>query len=78
MGSAGLGPLGTAVFLAEFVEPGRPFDPAWTESLRARMPHEMDAVLREVVDARVRHVGEGGEVHPMTLAFHRAVMGARG
>jgi HD superfamily phosphohydrolase YqeK len=78
LGFAGFGLLGKALYLADFMEPGRTFDPAWTASLRARMPGEMDAVLREVVDARVRHVGEGGEVHPVTLAFHRAVTGARG
>jgi HD superfamily phosphohydrolase YqeK len=78
LGFAGFGTLGKALYLADFMEPGRTFDPAWTASLRARMPQEMDAVLREVVDARVRHVGEGGEVHPLTLAFHRAVTGAQG
>ncbi|HET6763445.1 MAG TPA: HD domain-containing protein [Longimicrobiaceae bacterium] len=74
LGSASFGMLGKALYLADFMEPGRSFDPAWTASLRARMPGEMAEVLREVVDARVRHVGGSGEVHPATRAFHRAVM----
>jgi HD superfamily phosphohydrolase YqeK len=78
LGSARFGLLGRALYLADFMEPGRTFDPPWTASLRERMPEEMDEVLREVVDARVRHVGEGGEVHPLTLEFHRAVTGAQG
>jgi HD superfamily phosphohydrolase YqeK len=76
LGFAGFGTLGKALYLADFMEPGRTFDPEWTASLRARMPDELDAVLRDVVSARVRHVGEAGEVHPLTLEFHRAVTGA--
>jgi HD superfamily phosphohydrolase YqeK len=74
LGSARFRTLGKALYLADFMEPGRTFDETWTASLRARMPGEMDAVLREVVDARVRHVGGSGDVHPTTLRFHEAVM----
>ncbi|HET6233144.1 MAG TPA: HD domain-containing protein [Longimicrobiaceae bacterium] len=74
LGYAGFGRLGRALYLADFMEPGRRFDPEWTASLRAHMPREMDAVLREVVEARVAHVdGETGSVHPLTLAFRDAV-----
>jgi 2-amino-4-hydroxy-6-hydroxymethyldihydropteridine diphosphokinase len=66
--------LGRALYLADFLEPGRTFSPEWTESLRRRMPREMDAVLREVVDARIGHVmRSGGTVHPETKAFHAQV-----
>ncbi|MDB4951038.1 MAG: hypothetical protein JWM27_3687 [Gemmatimonadetes bacterium] len=75
LGCACFGRLGRALYLADFMEPGRTFDVAWTASLRARMPAEMHAVLRDVVEARVRHVEEGGAVHPLTLEFHRAVCG---
>jgi HD superfamily phosphohydrolase YqeK len=75
LGYAGFGRLGRALYLADFMEPGRRFDPEWTASLRARMPREMEAVLREVVAARVAHVdGETGSVHPLTLAFRDAVV----
>jgi 2-amino-4-hydroxy-6-hydroxymethyldihydropteridine diphosphokinase len=74
LGSARFGRLGRALYLADFLEPGRTFTPKWTESLRQRMPHELDAVLREVVEARVKHVlGKGGTLHPETLALHAQI-----
>jgi 2-amino-4-hydroxy-6-hydroxymethyldihydropteridine diphosphokinase len=78
VGSPRFGTLGRALYLADFLEPGRTFDPEWTASLRRRMPGEMDAVLAEVVEARVGHVIEnGGTVHPETKAFHAQVHEAR-
>ncbi|HEX8241907.1 MAG TPA: HD domain-containing protein [Longimicrobium sp.] len=74
LGCPRFGLLGRALYLADFLEPGRTFSPEWTEQLRRRMPHEMDAVLREVVEARVGHVMKsGGTVHPETKAFHAQV-----
>lgn len=74
LGSPRFGALGRALYLADFLEPGRTFRPEWTAELRARMPREMDAVLREVVEARVGHVsGYGGTLHPETRAFHAEV-----
>jgi 2-amino-4-hydroxy-6-hydroxymethyldihydropteridine diphosphokinase len=76
LGCARFQTLGRALYLADFLEPGRSFSPEWTESLRRRMPREMDAVLREVVDARIGHVEEnGGILHPETKAFHAQVQG---
>lgn len=76
LGSPRFGTLGRALYLADFLEPGRTFEPAWTESLRCRMPGEMEAVLREVVDARIGHVARnGGILHPETMAFHAQVEG---
>jgi HD superfamily phosphohydrolase YqeK len=74
LGSPEFGPLGRALYLADFLEPGRRFSPEWTESLRRRMPRDMDAVLREVVDARIGHVkSNGGVLHPETEAFRAQV-----
>jgi HD superfamily phosphohydrolase YqeK len=74
VGSPKFGTLGRALYLADFLEPGRTFSPEWTESLRRRMPGEMDAVLREVVEARIGHVMKSGAiVHPETRAFHAQV-----
>ena len=74
VGSPRFGVLGRALYLADFLEPGRDFAPGWTESLRRRMPGEMEAVLREVVASRVRHVEvSGGSVHPETRAFHASL-----
>ncbi|MBW3569640.1 MAG: HD domain-containing protein [Gemmatimonadetes bacterium] len=77
LGSARFGRLGRALYLADFLEPGRRYEAEWTAALRARMPHDMDAVMREVVDARVRHVTESGStLHPQTRALHEQVKGA--
>lgn len=77
LGSPRWGALGKALYLADFLEPGRRYETEWTASLRARMPGEMDEVLREVVQARTRHVTESGSVlHPETQAFHGQVLGA--
>lgn len=71
LGSGRFGRLGHALYLADFLEPGRRYEPEWTAALRARMPQEMDAVLREVVGARVRHVTESGStLHPETRALY--------
>lgn len=76
LGSARFGRLGRALYLADFLEPGRTFAPEWTASLRARMPAAMDDVLREVVRSRVQHVSESGStLHPETRAFVRQVLG---
>jgi len=70
LGSPTFGRLGRALYLADFLEPGRTFEREWTAGLRARMPAEMEAVLREVVTRRVTHVeGGSGTVHPETRAF---------
>lgn len=77
LGSARFGRLGRALYLADFLEPGRRYEPEWTAALRARMPHDFDAVLREVVEARVRHVSESGStLHPETRALYEQVQGA--
>lgn len=46
--------LGRALYLADFIEPGRSFAPEYLGGLRARMPHEFDQVLREVTAFRIR------------------------
>jgi HD superfamily phosphohydrolase YqeK len=77
LGSARFGTLGRALYLADFLEPGRKYEPEWTASLRARMPGEMNQVLREVVRARVGHVTESGStLHPETQAFREQVEAA--
>lgn len=56
LGHASLDDAGRALFLADFLEPGRTFDPIGRAAWRARMPHDMSAVLREVVAARIQHI----------------------
>ena len=74
LGSPRFGRLGRALYLADFLEPGRTFDPPYTESLRARMPRDMDAIFREVVRLRWTHItGKGGTAHPETQALYEQV-----
>lgn len=74
LGSPRFGKLGRALYLADFLEPGRTFDPEYTGSLRARMPGDMDAIFREVVRLRWKHItGKGGTAHPETQALYEQV-----
>ncbi len=56
LGHPALGRLGRALYLADFLEPGRDFEEEWRAGLRARMPGDLEGVLREVVRARIRHL----------------------
>jgi HD superfamily phosphohydrolase YqeK len=70
VGHPGLGRLGRALYLADFLEPGRDFAEEWRASLRARMPDEMDEVLVEVLASRIRHLLEQRKpIRPETAAF---------
>jgi HD superfamily phosphohydrolase YqeK len=52
LGFAGWDAVGRALYLADYLEPGRTHD-AERQALAARMPHEMDTVLREVAARRI-------------------------
>jgi len=52
VGSAGWDDVGKALYLADYLEPGRTHDPE-RHALAARMPHEFDAVLTEVAARRI-------------------------
>lgn len=70
-----LAALGRALYLADFLEPGRDFDVGWRASLTARMPGELDSVLLEVLGARLRHLVEVRKpIRPETAAFWSAAV----
>lgn len=70
--------LGRALYLADYLEPGRTFDPAGGAALRARMPEAMDEVLREVASARVAHlVRARRSIRPETLRFWNSLVEER-
>ncbi len=70
IGHPDLDRAGRALYLADFLEPGRAFAPLWRASLRARMPERADVVLRQVLGARIRHLIERGmTIRPETTAF---------
>jgi HD superfamily phosphohydrolase YqeK len=77
LGHAKLDRVGHALYLADFLEPGRSFSPTWRASLRARMPQGMEEVLVETVRSRIEHLlRQGATVRPETLSFWNSI--ARG
>lgn len=77
LGHPAFGRLGRALYLADFLEPGRSFDPVRRAALRARLPVALESVLVEVVAARVCHLlAARRAVRSETLAFWNAI--ARG
>ncbi len=76
LGHPGLDLLGKALYLADFLEPGRGFDPSHCASLRARMPAALDDVLLEVAASRMHHViGSRRMLRPESVAFWNALVG---
>ncbi len=74
IGSHRLRRLGRALYAADFLEPGRDFEPEWRAGLRDRMPHALDDVVREIVQARIRYLVQRGiELLPDTVAFWNAL-----
>jgi 2-amino-4-hydroxy-6-hydroxymethyldihydropteridine diphosphokinase len=73
-GSADWGRTGQALYLADFLEPGRPFLRAARERLAARVPAEFDVVFREVVRLRLEWtLREGKPIFPETVALWNRV-----
>jgi HD superfamily phosphohydrolase YqeK len=69
-GHPDLGPLGRGLYIADFLEPGREWSAGWRAGLRARMPGDEPAVLREVLRARIAHQMElNRPLRPETTAF---------
>jgi 2-amino-4-hydroxy-6-hydroxymethyldihydropteridine diphosphokinase len=70
IGGAGLGTLGRALYVADYLEPGRRYATEWHARLRDRMPAGLTAVLREVVAERMRRGRESGRtLAPETVAL---------
>lgn len=74
IGYAGWDDVGRMLYLADFLEPGRDFDPEGRRSLAARVAAERDAVLREVTRRRIAWVLRSGwSLLPETVAFWNAL-----
>lgn len=68
--------LGRSLFIADYIEPGRRYDPAGLATLRARMPSARNEVLRDVLRARLdRMLREGRPIRAETVAFWNVVNG---
>lgn len=70
LGHAGFRDLGLALYAADFLEPGRQFRNEWRAELRARMPGELEDVVREILAFRIRHLLDRDRpVRPETMDF---------
>jgi predicted HD superfamily hydrolase involved in NAD metabolism len=70
IGHPDLDVLGRALFVADYIEPGRHHDPDTLAALRDRMPHERDDVLRDVLRARLNRIlSEDRTLRAETVAF---------
>ncbi|HYK83411.1 MAG TPA: HD domain-containing protein [Gemmatimonadales bacterium] len=58
LGYAGWDDVGKMLYLADYLEPGRPFEQQLRRSLAARVPVERDAVLKQVAARRITRVIE--------------------
>jgi 2-amino-4-hydroxy-6-hydroxymethyldihydropteridine diphosphokinase len=75
VGNARLDMLGRALYLADYLEPGRPVSPVARASLRARMPAGFDSVLEDVARARITHLMHtGSALRPETVDFWNAIV----
>jgi 2-amino-4-hydroxy-6-hydroxymethyldihydropteridine diphosphokinase len=54
LGSADFDDLGKALYVADFLEPGRKIQPKWRARLRDEMPDGLDSVAQSVVGKRVQ------------------------
>ena len=65
---------GRVLYLADFLEPGRTFDPVGRAVLRARMPQEIPAVLRDVLRSRMAHlISSRKRIRRETVSFWNSV-----
>ncbi|NIN71469.1 MAG: HD domain-containing protein [Gemmatimonadetes bacterium] len=70
LGHRGFGALGRYLYLADYLEPGRPYAPVENAAMRAALPHEPDAALRRVCARRIREVlNRGRPLRRETVAF---------
>jgi HD superfamily phosphohydrolase YqeK len=60
VGYAGWDDVGKALYLADYLEPGREHDAAVAAERAARVPEEFDQVLFEVAGARIAHLRDAG------------------
>ena len=79
-GHPDFGTLGTALYVADFLEPGRSDQQNWRAALRDRMPSELEAVALEIAAARVTRLVERRQaLRSETASFWSSLVGrARG
>jgi 2-amino-4-hydroxy-6-hydroxymethyldihydropteridine diphosphokinase len=74
LGSAGWDRVGRALYMADFLEPGRKFAAADRAFLAARVATDFDGVFRQVVRLRLEwSLREGKELFPQAVALWNAI-----
>jgi len=75
LGDPGLDRLGRALYLADYLEPGRRFADDQRALLRVRVPEDLDEVLREVVAWRIHNLLDARlPIHPRTAGLWRSLV----
>jgi len=70
VGNASWGTVGRALYMADFLEPGRKFSRQDRYFLALQVPNSFDAVFRQVVRMRLEWtVREGNHIFPETVAL---------
>ncbi len=78
LGRGGMGRLGRYLYLADYLEPGRRFNPAEDAALRARLPEDLAGVLRTVCERRVAELlGRGLALRSETVEFWNELVAGR-
>ena len=65
LGSPDFDDIGKALYVADFLEPGRKIQPKWRARLRSEMPGGLDAVARAVVGKRIQFLVKKGRPVPL-------------
>ena len=74
LGAPGWGRVGRALYMADFLEPGRKFMAADRAFLAARVPTDFDGVFRQVVRLRLEwSLRDGKALFPQAVALWNAV-----
>ncbi len=74
MGSAAWGRVGRALYMADYLEPGRPFAQAERAFLASHVLHDFDGVFREVVRHRLAWtIREGKGLFQQTVGLWNAI-----
>ncbi len=70
LGSPDFDDIGKALYIADFLEPGRKLQPKWRARMRAEMPDGLDSVARAVVGKRIQFlIKKGRPVPPETIGL---------
>lgn len=64
LGSPEFDDIGKALYVADFLEPGRKLQPKWRARLRDKMPEGLDAVAKAVAGKRIQFLIKKGRPVP--------------